>query len=80
MHFWEHPEILISVGNSPFGETKDQNNPIHRKNLTKKYNRGVRGYWKYKFDYIGNSWLVKLEVHKNGFEQPYHIEPTKKLR
>ena len=54
MHFWEHLEILISVGKSPFGETKDENNPIHRKNLTKKYNRGVRG--------IGNINLITPEI------------------
>ena len=50
---------------------KDLTKPSDLKNLANKQKRGVVGYNVYEFTYKGKSWKLKLEEHKNGFEQFY---------
>lgn len=63
---------------TPLGETKDLSNPVDRKNVIAKRNRGVTGYNVYMYEYEGKYWAIGLEVINNGqFEQPYFIKPFK---
>lgn len=73
-HLWEHPEQLTFVRQSPMGEGKDLSLPEVQRNIEKKRERGIIHYNVYRLNYLGNSWIVKLEVHRNGFEQPYFIK------
>ena len=43
------------------------------KNIESKKKRGIQEYIEYEFTFNGKVWLIKLEHHKAGFEQPYHI-------
>lgn len=73
LDFWENPDKLKFIRESPFGEGKDLESKKAQKNLEKKRKRGVVGYNEYEYEYDGELWTVKLEKHKNGFEQPYFI-------
>ena len=55
------------------GEGKDLTDDKARKNIQAKIERGIVAYQEYTFKYNGTTWLVKLEEHKGGFEQPYFI-------
>lgn len=60
------------------GETKDLSNPVDRKNVIAKRNRGVTGYNVYMYEYEGKYWAIGLEViNKGQYEQPYFIKPFK---
>ncbi len=72
-YIWQHPEELKDPKPSPFGEGKDMSSEKDRKNLAAKRKRGVVGYNLYKFSYKGKEWNVKVEVHKEGFEQFYAL-------
>ena len=72
-YIWQHPEELRNPEPSPFGEGKDLNSEKDKKNLAAKKKRGVVAYNLYKFSYKGKEWRVKIEVHKEGFEQFYAI-------
>lgn len=80
LDMWAHPERLKFVGESPLGEGKDLDSPKARKNLEKKRKRGVVGYNEYEYEYDGELWIVKLEVHRNGFEQPYYIAKKRAVK
>lgn len=70
-YIWNNPNELNFVKPSVFGEVKDLTKPSDLKNLANKQKRGVVGYNVYEFTYKGKSWELKLEEHKNGFEQFY---------
>lgn len=72
-HAWEHPEFLKNPRISPLGEGKDMTTEKAIKNVENKLKRGVIEYIEYEFDYNGNTWLIKTERHRAGFEQFYHI-------
>ena len=81
LDMWDNPSNLKFKRVSPLGEGKDLDSEIAQKNLQKKQRRGVISYNAYEYNYGGEVWIVKLEVHRNGFEQPYHIckkRPPKK--
>ena len=73
LDMWDNPSNLKFKRESPLGEGKDLSSPRAQKNIEKKLNRGVIGYNEYTYKYDGDDWMVKLEVHKKGFEQPYFI-------
>ncbi len=73
-HLWSHPDKLRFVRNSPMGEGKDMDDPMVQKNIAKKRARGVVCYNLYSLAFDGRVWNVKLEVHEDGFEQPYFIK------
>ncbi len=70
-YIWNNPGDMVFVRHSPFGEGKDLTSTKDLKNLAKKQKRGVVGYNVYEFSYNGQTWKLKLEVHKKGFEQFY---------
>ena len=72
-HAWEHPESLKNPRISPLGEGKDMTTEKAIKNVENKLKRGVIEYIEYEFDYNENTWLIKTERHRAGFEQFYHI-------
>ena len=43
------------------------------KNVNEKKKRGGVAYQIYEFNYRNKTWVLKMEEHKNGFEQAYHI-------
>lgn len=47
--------------------------PMVQKNIAKKLERGIKSYNLYTITYNKRKWNVKLEVHKDGFEQPYFL-------
>ncbi len=55
------------------GEGKDMDDPMVQKNIAKKLERGIKSYNLYTITYNKRKWNVKLEVHKDGFEQPYFL-------
>lgn len=46
---------------------------IAQKSIEKKQKHGNIRYSGYTCKYDVNDWIVKLEVYKKGFEQPYFI-------
>ena len=81
LDMWDNPSNLKFKRESPLGEGKDLDSETAQKNLKKKQSRGVISYNAYEYDYGGEVWTVKLEAHRNGFEQPYYIgekRPPKK--
>jgi hypothetical protein len=70
---WLNPDKLHFVRNSPMGEGKDMDDPMVQKNIAKKLERGIKSYNLYTITYNKRKWNVKLEVHKDGFEQPYFL-------
>lgn len=80
LDMWDNPSNLKFKRESPLGEGKDLNSPKAQKNIEKKQKRGVIGYNEYTYNYDGDDWMVKLEVHKKGFEQPYFIGIKRKNR
>lgn len=76
-YMWNHPDKLHSPRVSPLGEGKDMTTEKAKKNIAKKKKRGVTEYIEYELDYNGSTWLIKLERHRAGFEQPYHIRKKK---
>lgn len=72
-YIWQHPETMRNPRISPLGEGKDMTTDRAQKNIANKRNRGVEEYIEYEFDYAGQTWLIKTERHRNGFEQFYHI-------
>lgn len=73
IHIWNNPETLEFIRLSPMGEGKDLSLPEVQKNIKKKKKRGVIYYNIYHFKFKGSTWVMKLEVHKKGFEQPYFL-------
>lgn len=80
LDMWDNPSNLKFKRESPLGEGKDLNSPKAQKNIEKKQKRGIIGYNEYTYKYDGDDWMVKLEVHKKGFEQPYFIGIKRKNR
>jgi len=72
-YLWKNPNILINPRISPLGENKDLSLKKNIKNIEGKKKRGIEEYVEYEFTFHNTTWLVKLEHHKAGFEQPYHI-------
>lgn len=72
-YIWQHPDKLRNPHISPLGEGKDMTSEKVQKNIEKKRKRGVSDYIKYEFEYAGQSWIIKTERHRAGFEQFYHI-------
>lgn len=70
-HIWNNPGELHFVRHSPLGEGKDITKEKDAKNLAKKQDRNIVRYNEYEFTYNGKTWKLKLEEHKNGFEQFY---------
>lgn len=68
-----HPERLRYREWEPLGARKDLSNPKDVANIEKKKARGVIGYNIYEFDYVGKTWVLGLEIIKDGYEQPYYI-------
>lgn len=73
-YIWNNPSELEFIRRNPFGEGKDFNNPVDQRNLQKKWDRGIRSYVTYKFQYRGQNFLIKTERHRGNFEQFYHIQ------
>ena len=73
VYIWNNPEALEFMKPSPMGEGKDLTLPEVQKNIRKKKKRGITHYNVYRFKFKGSLWIIKLEVHKNEFEQPYFI-------
>lgn len=73
LYVWQHPESLRNPRISRLGEGKDLTTERAQKNIAKKRKRGVEEYIEYEFDYAGQTWLIKTEHHRAGFEQFYHI-------
>lgn len=80
LDMWDNPSNLKFKRESPLGEGKDLSSSRAQKNIEKKKNRGVIGYNEYTYNYDGDDWMVKLEVHKKGFEQPYFIRLKEKKK
>lgn len=72
-YFWKNPTVLKNPRISPLGENKDMTLEKNIKNIEKKKKRGIEEYVEYEFSFKGENWIIKLEHHKAGFEQPYHI-------
>ena len=70
-YIWEHPSELHFERVSPLGEGKDLTNPVELANVSEKRKRGVIEYLQYSFKYGKHVYQIKLERHKNGFEQFY---------
>ena len=70
-YIWTHPEELHFERVSPLGEGKDITNPVELANVEGKRKRGVTEYLQYSFNYGKHTYQIKLEHHKNGFEQFY---------
>ena len=73
LYIWQNPNKLKYKRESHLGEGKDLTDDKARKNIQAKIERGIVAYQEYTFKYNGTTWLVKLEEHKGGFEQPYFI-------
>lgn len=73
MFVWNNPHLLKYKTDSKMGEGKDMSLERNQRNVMKKKKRHVRCYQVYEIEYDDNWWLVKLEEHLRGFEQPYHI-------
>lgn len=58
---------------SELGENKNLNDPKERLNIEKKKRRGVEYYNVYTFNFMRKKWEIKMEKHKDGYEQPYSI-------
>jgi len=73
IYAWCHPEKLSLVRQEVLGEGKDMTNPKNIKNIERKKKRGIIGYNVYTIIIGQIVWQVKLEQHRNDFEQFYHI-------
>lgn len=72
-YVWAHPGELVFVRTETLGEGKDMTAAKNIKNIAKKKDRGVVSYNVYTVAIDGIVWQVKLEQHRKGFEQFYHI-------
>ena len=71
VYVWNHPNKLKYLRLSPLGEGKDMSLPKNKDNIKNKRKRGVTGYVVYRTEYNGRTYIVKTEISKYGFEQPY---------
>lgn len=70
---WNNFDKLVYDRKSVLGEGKDLSNPKDMNNIIKKRRRGVVCYHIYTFNYGGKTWEIKLEEHKQRFEQAYSV-------
>lgn len=71
---WNNLSVIKYKRESVLGEGKDMTLRKNIKNVTEKKKRGVVAYQIYEFNYHNEMWTLKMEEHKNGFEQAYHIK------
>ncbi len=69
----QNPNKLQHRDYKALGEGKDLSNPIDKKNVEKKADRGVTGYNYYLFEYKGKTWVLGFEVINGEYEQPYFV-------
>ncbi len=74
VHIWNHPEYLEFKRPSQLGEGKDMSLPKNQENVRKK--REVYhfvSFNQYEFEHNGRTFIVKLAVCENGYEQFYSL-------
>lgn len=76
-YVWNNVKDLSFVRRSPMGEGKDTSDERAKKNLQRKRERDIVAYNIYRIKYDGRTWIVKLELHGNGFEMPYFLRADK---
>ena len=76
---WKNPSVIRYKRESVLGEGKDMTLSKNIKNVNEKKKRGVVAYQIYEFNYRNKTWVLKMEEHKNGFEQAYHIRKKSTL-
>ena len=74
MFVWNNLSVIKYKRESVLGEGKDMTLRKNIKNVSEKKKRGVVAYQIYEFNYHNEMWTLKMEEHKNGFEQAYHIK------
>ena len=74
VYVWNNPSVTKYIRESVLGEGKDMTLSKNIKNVNEKKKRGVVAYQVYEFNYHNEKWTLKMEEHKNGFEQAYHIQ------
>jgi hypothetical protein len=71
-HITEYLDDLVPDCFSPLGEVKNMDDPKDRKNVAKKINRGVTGYYWYSAVINGEKWRIKTEIFKGKAEALYN--------
>ena len=72
-YIWNNIDKLVYYKKSPLGINKNMDDIKDAKNISRKKERGVVSYHIYSFKYQNETWILKTEEHKKGFEQPYAI-------
>lgn len=73
----EHIGDFHFIRESKLGEVKDLSKTTDIANINRKIKRGVTSYNIYKWEYNGNTWIVKTEVYKNYSETIYTLYKKK---
>ena len=68
-----HIKSLKNPVSEKLGARKDISLKRNQKNIEKKAKRGVVEYITYDFKIFNTDFIVKMEKHKNGFEQLYAV-------
>ena len=72
-YIWNNINKLKYYKISPLGVNKNKSLQSDLDNIEKKKKRRIIAYHIYTFEYQNETWILKTEEHKKGFEQPYAI-------
>ena len=70
---WKNPQVLEYIRESQLGEGKDMTTEKAQKNIKKKEELGFTGFRVYRFSYKQKTFIVKMAVIKDRYEQFYSL-------